>query len=348
MSPKPDASTYPTPPHSVDSPRAGRSAAPTSSGDSITQYQSLGTLLSTGSPLVESHLPPTLEISRQRKFRCLQLCRFGEDGTQLLKETRFEQKILKPEGELLTQDPLSLLQPFLGRGEADSLPFLRALRLPVQWTGKEAAVTYYRMLEAVKLESLVLDRLAKRIAQILFHLNCTWLEKYGKLGKLGKTVASFILSACPEEPIEPRLRKSRLNNINTLHRRQGNRCWMLAACLGTGILLYGGDAIETIMNSNLHVAEFNAFICFVLRTRPGTVRLFHSFDPIVKAIMLGEAAVYLRPAILADSATRQEQRAHAYESDQEALTDQMTEEIWQALDAESIAKQRISEILPGF
>ncbi|KAL5333671.1 hypothetical protein BJX70DRAFT_392012 [Aspergillus crustosus] len=293
---------------------------------------------------LESQLPLTLEISRQRKFRCLQLCRCGEDGTQLLIETRFK-KFFKPEGELLTQDPLSLLQPFLGRSEADSLPFLRALGLPVQWTGKEAAVTYYRMLEAVKLESLVLDRLAKRIAQILFHLNCTWLEKYGKLGE---TVASFILSACSEEPIEPRLRKSRLNNINTLHRRQGKVCWMLAACLGTGILLHGGDAIETIINSGLHVAEFDAFISFVLRTRPGTVRLFHSFDPIVKAIMLGGSAVYLRPAILAGNAIRQEQRAHAYEADQEALTDQMTEEIWQAIDAESIAKQRISEILPGF
>lgn len=70
----------------------------------------------------------------------------------------------------------------------------------------------------------------------------------------------------------------------------------------------------------------------------------------VKAIILGVPAVDLRPVVLADSNVliRQEELMYAYTVDQEALTDQTTEETWLAINAESIAEEKISEFLPNF
>ena len=56
---------------------------------------------------------------------------------------------------------------------------------------------YYRLLEVVKQNKLILDPLTKRIAQMLFYLNYRWLDKYIRRGRT--TVATLILNACPEE-----------------------------------------------------------------------------------------------------------------------------------------------------
>ncbi|KAE8320730.1 hypothetical protein BDV39DRAFT_187252 [Aspergillus sergii] len=373
-----DALTYPTPPPSVDSPQVGRSVAPTSPADRITPYRSIATPLSIGSPCsslvmpptgpatppgsdtktscyptpstsysqsppaVESLMPPSPDIPRRRKSRCLELCRFGEDGTELLKQSRNTQ-ILEAEAGLLAQDPLRPLQPFLGLGEADTCSSLSALGLPVVWMGLKGAVSYYRLLEAVKDQEIVLHPFAKHIAQTLFYLNYKWLKKHTNRGKV--SVATLILNNCSEESS-----KSHRDNITTYHVRRGKICWTLVACLGAGILLHGGDAIRIIIKETFSVDQLNVFISFVLRTRPGSVRLFHSLEPVVKAIILGVPAVDLRPVVLADNnvLVRQEELTYAYAADQEALADQTMEETWLAMNAESIAEERMSEILPNF
>lgn len=75
-------------------------------------------------------MPLSPDIPRQRKSRYLELCRFGEDGTELLKQSRNIQ-ILEAEAGLLAQDPLRPLQPFLGLSKADICSLLNALGLPV-------------------------------------------------------------------------------------------------------------------------------------------------------------------------------------------------------------------------
>lgn len=303
-------------------------------------------------------MPLSPEIPRRRKSRCLELCRFGEDGTELLKQSRNTQ-ILEAEAGLLAQDPLRPLQPFLGLGEADTCSSLSALGLPVVWMGLKGAASYYRLLEAVKDNKIVLHPFAKHIAQTLFYLNYKWLEKHMNQGRV--SVATLILNTCSEEPS-----KSRRDNITTYHVRRGRICWTLAACLGAGILLHGGDAIRIMYVLRRHpfrqltqtrsikdtfsVSQLNVFISFVLRTRPGSVRLFHSLEPVVKAIILGVPAVDLRPVVLADDndLIRQEELTYAYAADQEALTDQTTDETWLAINAEYIAKEKMSEFLPNF
>ncbi|KZN92398.1 hypothetical protein EN45_025520 [Penicillium chrysogenum] len=374
-SPKSDAA-YPTPPLSVASPPL------TSSNGRITQHQPIGTPLSTDSPYASLETTPTgpatpfgsdaiyssyptpstsyvnsppaeesctlqgLRIPSQSRFRYLQSGRAGKNGTDFLEQIKIE-KILSAEDSLLAQEPSRLLQPLLECSEAGILPSLKALRLPVEWKGKGGAVKYYRLLEAVKEKTLVLSPLAKRIAQILFYLNCTWLEKHGQLGA---TVATFILNACPEEPNTPERMKSRRDNITGCHKRPGKRCWMLVACLGAGVLLHGADAIDTVINSNFTIPQLNIFITFVLRTRPGTVHLLRSLDTVVEAIMLGASIADLRGVFrgITDATVRQAQLASASAADQEAWTEQMTEDIWQAMDAESIAKKKIPDIIRDF
>ncbi|KAJ5276526.1 hypothetical protein N7524_002679 [Penicillium chrysogenum] len=342
-SPKSDAA-YPTPPLSVASPPL------TSSNGRITQHQPIGTPLSTDSPYASLETTPTgpatpfgsdaiyssyptpstsyvnsppaeesctlqgLRIPSQSRFRYLQSGRAGKNGTDFLEHIKIE-KILSAEDSLLAQEPSRLLQPLLECSEAGILPSLKALRLPVEWKGKGGAVKYYRLLEAVKEKTLVLSPLAKRIAQILFYLNCTWLEKHGQLGA---TVATFILNACPEEPNTPERMKSRRDNITGCHKRPGKRCWMLVACLGAGVLLHGADAIDTVYCGRGNHAWS------VYSRSPGVFRG------------------------ITDATVRQAQLASASAADQEAWTEQMTEDIWQAMDAESIAKKKIPDIIRDF
>ncbi|KAK6810522.1 hypothetical protein RU639_013742 [Aspergillus parasiticus] len=357
-----DALTYPTPPPSVNSPQYRSIATPLSIGSPCSSlvmtptgpatppgsdtetscYPTPSTSYSQSPLAVESLTPLSPDIPRRRKSRCLELCRFGKDGTELLEQSKITQ-ILEAEAGLLAQDPLRPLQPFLGLGEADTCSSLSALGLPVVWMGLKGAVNYYRLLEAVKGKKIVLCPFAKHIAQTLFYLNYKWLEKHMDQGRA--SVATLILNTCSEEPS-----KSRRDNVTGYHVRRGKICWTLAACLGAGILLHGGDAIRTIIKETFSVGQLNVFISFVLRTRPGSVHLFHSLEPVVKAIILGMPAGDLRPVVLADNnvLVRQEELRYAYAADQEALADQTTEETWLAMNAESIAKEKMPEFLPNF
>ncbi|KAB8213604.1 hypothetical protein BDV33DRAFT_196810 [Aspergillus novoparasiticus] len=248
-------------------------------------------------------MPLSPGIPRRRKSRCLELCRFGKDGTELLKQSRNTQ-ILEAEAGLLAQDPLRPLQPFLRLGEADTCSSLSALGLPVIWMGQEGAVINYKLLEAEKAQKIVLRPFAKHIAQTLFYLNYKWMKKHMKRDRV--SVATLILNTCSEEPSKPRR-----DNITTYHVRRGKICWILAACLGAGVLLHSGDAIRTT------VGQLNVFISFVLRSRPGSVRLFHSLEPVVKTIILGVPAVDIRPVVLTDNndLIRKEELTYAYAAD---------------------------------
>lgn len=256
-----------------------------------------------------------------------------------------------------------LLQPLLDYREDDP-PALEALGLPLQWRGLEGAVIYYRMLEAAKKKS-TLSLLAKRIGQILFYLNYRWLEKH--MTGSSKSVATLILNDCPEEPKDPKLLKSRRDNITGYHKRRGERWWLHAACLGPGILTHASRIMETeyalperfstlqlihvhrIITSSKK-EKVQVFISLMLRVRPGSVNFFGRWAPVIKAIALGAPTSELRQTLEASNAdtVRQAELACAYESDQEALSRQQIGETWMAIDVESIAEKKIAEFLPDY
>ncbi|KAJ5102342.1 hypothetical protein NUU61_004564 [Penicillium alfredii] len=243
--PSAEASSYPTPHSSVNSPPSGQPLPP-DPGHGQVRYQSVHSPPSTDRSFTPSSYPTPstsyinsppgdeplapLEssVSNMTKLQLLHSCRFGNDGNRSLGDIQIT-SALRAEAGLLSDDYDRLLKPLLDYREDDP-PALEALGLPLQWRGFEGAVIYYRMLEGTKKKS-TLSLLAKRIAQILFYLNYRWLEKHIK--GPSKSVATLILNACPEEPKDPKLMKPRRDNITGYHKRRGERWWLHAACLGT-------------------------------------------------------------------------------------------------------------------
>lgn len=303
--------------------------------------------------------PLDSNVSSQTKRQLLHSCRFGEDGNGSLEDDQLT-SALKAEAGLHLDNCTRLLQPLLDHREDDT-PALKALGLPLQWRGLEGAVIYYRTLEAAKKRS-PLSLLAKRIGQILFYLNYRWLEKH-----MTGSVATLILNECPEEPKDPKLMKSRRDNITGYHKRRGERWWLHAACLGSGILTHASGILETeyalperftvlglthvhrIITSSKK-EQLQVFISLILRTRPGSVNLFGRWEPVFKAIASGATTSELRPVLEASNAdtVRQAELECAYESDQKALSRQQIGETWMAIDVEPIAEKKIAEFLPDY
>lgn len=305
--------------------------------------------------------PLDSSVSTLTKRQLLLSCRFGKDGNESLEDIQIT-STLRAEAGLLSDDCTRLLQPLLDHRE-DNPPALEALGLPLQWRGLEGAVIYYRMLEAAKKKSS-LSLLAKRVAQILFYLNYRWLEK--NIKGPSKSVATLILNDCPEEPKDPNLMKSRRDNITGYHKRRGERWWLHAACLGSGILMHASRIMETeyalpemftgLRLTHVHriitsskKEQLQVFISLISRIRPGSVNVFGSWEPMIKAIALGAPTSELRQFLQTSNAdtVRQAELACTYALDQEALSHQQIGETWMAIDVESIAEEKIAEFLPN-
>ena len=299
----------------------------------------------------------------QRKLQLLQACRFGKNGNERLEESRII-SILRAEAELLSDDCTRTLQPLINL-KADEMPVLEALGLPSQWKGLEGAVNYYRTLETEKTKPSSISPFAKRLAQVLFYLNYRFMEKHAK--GPSNSVATLILNACPEEPKNPMLMKTRRDNITGYHKRRGKWWWIQAACLGCGILTHAAGIMETMyalsepatalrliwihsIKSTFTKNQLQVFISLVLRTRPGSVSLFGRWEPVIKAIALGTTTSDLRRTIQAGitDTAREKELTLACTLDQEALSCEQLGRFWLTTDVESIAEKKILEFLPNF
>lgn len=378
----PQSSTdpYPKPHPSVNSRPGVQPLSPPAPGYDQLQYQSMDFPRSTDSLLVPSFYPTPSKsyinspsgdeplapldssVSTLTKRQLLLSCRFGKDGNESLEDIQIT-STLRAEAGLLSDECTRLLQPLLDHRE-DNPPALEALGLPLQWRGLEGAVIYYRILEAAKRKSS-LSLLAKRVAQILFYLNYRWLEKH--IRGPSKSVATLILNDCPEEPKDPKLMKSRRDNITGYHKRRGERWWLHVACLGSGILTHASRIMETeyalpeiftgLRLTHVHriitsskKEQLQVFISLISRIRPGSVNIFGSWEPVIKAIALGAPTSELRQFLQTSNAdtVRQAEVACTYALDQEALSRQQIGETWMAIDVESIAEEKIAEFLPDY
>ncbi|OJJ42063.1 hypothetical protein ASPZODRAFT_77821 [Penicilliopsis zonata CBS 506.65] len=285
-------------------------------------------------------------VSNPTKLQLLQTCQFSKDGKGCLKDTQIT-STLRAEAGLLSDDSTGLLQPLLNH-RVENLPALEALGLPLQWRGLKGAVVYYRTLEAAKKKKSPLGVLAKRIAQMLFYLNYRWLERH--MEGASNSVATLILDACPEEPKDPKLMKSRRDNITGYHKRRGERWWLHVACLGPGILTHASSILETEIITSSRKEQLQVFISLILRIRPGYVNLFGRWEPVIKAIASGATTSKLRQILQTSNAdtVSQAKLACAYASDQEALSHQQTGETWKATDVEAIAEEKIAEFLSDY
>lgn len=261
---EPDAgpASYPTPStHDVNSPAVGRQPASPSSLCSPQVYQAVNTPEPVSTPYstsaaapaglvntpgadvgVSSYPTPSTNYANsprvdepardQTIVRLLQSCTLSDENVRL--GNIKIRNIIKAGPSLLPQDPFEILRPLLDNS-GNTFSSLEKLGLPEEWEGINGAVNYFRVLDRDKDEEICLDPLARRVAQILLHLN------YASLYSRDKYVLRRILEAYNDDPTKSESEKSRRNRFTTYHARLGKWWWRLAANLGFGILLVADD-----------------------------------------------------------------------------------------------------------
>lgn len=89
--------------------------------------------------------------------------------------------------------------------------------------------------------------------------------------------------------------------------------------------------------------EVDALITYISYTRQGTIRLFHSLEPIVKPLMFGQLPTF--NTIRDDESGLQGQLWTALAEDETALASQMTKAQWYTIDTDHNALKRIPDFL---
>ncbi|KAB8226956.1 uncharacterized protein BDW43DRAFT_28571 [Aspergillus alliaceus] len=281
-------------------------------------------------------------------FQLLRSCKFAKKGTPLvpLSETEI-QEILEVEPLFFTQDPVAVLEPILEKWEINLSHNLHGLGLPLVWKGIQGAVNYLRVLDSQE-KTKTLQPITERFALIFFSLNyyelCKHPDKYCPGFKPNvSSVLNCILAAYPDDPRLPNSLQSRRNKISGFYARRGNWWWMVGATLGVGLWLVPDDLIRTI--KGFKIDQIHALATLSLNTRPGSVRMLHSLEPVVKYILLGEIKSNLWQAILDGSLLERDELICAYDEDQKALASQRIEFPWRVEDTISSAGKKMTEFL---
>lgn len=249
-----------------------------------------------------------------------------------------------------------MLQPLLGAWDKNTLLDLHPLGLPVLWKGIQGAVNYLRILD-VDDTSRFLDPVAKRIGQVLLYINyeelCKRPKEYCPPSTSKPTVThvlNCILDAYTDDPRISMSPQSRRNKISGYHVRRGRWWWRLAGTLGVGMLLIADSSLMSIMcNNSFTINQINVLATFALNTRPGTIRIFRALELMVRSLMFGQITDDLRQAILDDELgiLGQRELARVHDEDETAVACQRIENPWTAVDAESCAREKMTEFFAG-
>lgn len=245
-SPGPDSgpSSYPTPStHHVNTPAAGGPLIPPSACCSPQVYQAVSTPQSVSTPYAKSAATPVglsmpgsdagassyptpstnyansprLDEPQQQArdqpiVGLLQSCTFTNKNVRL--NNNQIEKIIEVGASLLPRDPFEILLPVLDNA-GNTSSSLEKLGLPEEWEGINRAVNYWRLLDKDKDKKICLDALARRVAQILLHLN------YESLCSRDQHVLRSILDAYYDDPNISKDEKFRRDRFTTYHARLG-------------------------------------------------------------------------------------------------------------------------------
>ncbi|KAH2026137.1 hypothetical protein KXV43_000987 [Aspergillus fumigatus] len=241
-SPGPDSgpSSYPTPStHHVNTPAAGGPLIPPSACCSPQVYQAVSTPQSVSTPYAKSAATPVglsmpgsdagassyptpstnyansprLDEPQQQArdqpiVGLLQSCTFTNKNVRL--NNNQIEKIIEVGASLLPRDPFEILLPVLDNA-GNTSSSLEKLGLPEEWEGINRAVNYWRLLDKDKDKKICLDALARRVAQILLHLN------YESLCSRDQHVLRSILDAYYDDPNISKDEKFRRDRFTTYH-----------------------------------------------------------------------------------------------------------------------------------
>ncbi|KAL2859127.1 uncharacterized protein BJX67DRAFT_386692 [Aspergillus lucknowensis] len=246
-------------------------------------------------------------------------------------------EVLKAHAGLLCANPAEMLKPLLHQWRNNCLQGRHPLGLPAQRIGLEAAVGYIRRLDAGK----ALDHVATRVAHMLLYLNyrelCQRPEKYcprARAAKMRKEtfVLNCILDLYDDDPKKSSKDQLRRNRITGTLMRKGMWLWKLVASLGAGLLY----------NRTFTAAQVDSLINYIAYTRPGTVRLCRSLEPVVKSLMSGQPPDPLH--ILRDDGTGlQDQLSAASAEDDTVVVSPSADNPWAPIDVEQNAASRMQD-----
>ncbi|KAF7164509.1 hypothetical protein CNMCM6106_001027 [Aspergillus hiratsukae] len=332
--PGPDAgaSSYPTPStHYANSPRVD---------EPITRLSSSVLPLNQAVEALEStrNSPTQQQTREQTIIRSLQSCTFTDENVRL--NNKQIRGIIKAGARLLSQDPFRILRPLLDNA-GNTSSSLEKLGLPDEWEGINGAANYFRVLDKDKDKKIRLDTLARRVGQIIVYLN------YESLCKKGEPDVAPILDAYHDDPNKSKGEKFRRGRFSTYHVRLGKWWWRLAACLGFGILLVADDIVKNMLNDTFSNDQINALITFALRTRPGTIHLYRSLEPVAMLLLSGKLPANLRQ-ILMDANTgllRYDALEDARTKDENASRSQETAYPWKVENTKPYAEKTATDFL---
>ncbi|KAJ5589608.1 hypothetical protein N7537_012286 [Penicillium hordei] len=255
---------------------------------------------------------------------------------------------------LFAKDLDQILRPLFDYWDSYKSLELPALGLPVQWRGIDAAADYLRMLDYEQ-KSPYLNPIAKRIGQVLLYFNYEELCRHPNRhlscssSKANTTqVLNSILAAYWDDPRYSKSLQCRRDRVTGYHVRRGRWWWRLAGTLGVGILLLGNTSLVDVMcNKSFTNPQIQAFVAFSQKTRPGTVRTFEASESIVKSLMFGQVTDDLHELLFNNDAglLRPAELVRIQNEDEQALKVQLSQDFWEAVDAEKYAMRKMTNLL---
>jgi hypothetical protein len=174
----------------------------------------------------------------------LEHCNF--DGIYL-KDKKIE-VVVQAASYLLPLDPAQMLMRLSDQWHKNVSQGQHALGLPKEWIGIRAALNYIKILE-----SNTLDPVAEVIAYMLFYINFEILCKHPnrycpRPPKPGNRKKTYVLDCIEEAYLDDSSLclegQTVRDDISNKYRQKGKWCWEVAAALGAGVLLFGGEWLD--------------------------------------------------------------------------------------------------------
>ncbi|KAL5362281.1 hypothetical protein BJX96DRAFT_177014 [Aspergillus floccosus] len=286
---------------------------------------------------------------QQTTFRLLRSSRFrkrasNRRGRPLANVALSDQQILgmlKTWAFLLPRDPLECVRELPAGNTLRSIRHV--LGLPEVWLGIDGTVNYLRVLDADHEGRSRLRPLSRRFAQIYLYLSYKTLSRNGD-----DSVITRVLDAYHDDPNIAKPKELRRRRLSAFHLRRGRWWWRFATSLGFGLLLVADDKLIKGLGSHSFTNDqIDAFITFVVHTRPGTVRLFESLTPMAISLLGGIVPINIRHNLMNEinGPLRRHAINRARGEDQQALAFQRAWNTWEVMDTRSVAKLRKTEFL---
>ncbi|KAF7586960.1 hypothetical protein BBP40_007974 [Aspergillus hancockii] len=270
--------------------------------------------------------------------------------SSVLKRKELEQAF-RLSARLVSRGLDSVLRPLLETWQNNISKGSPVLGLPPAWKGVKAAVVYIELIREDRISDPVGQRVARMLLVLNYEVICKNPEKYcSRPRQKGERRVPYAMDCITRSYLNNpsgEISKGGRDAIHTCF-RQGRWLWTLAGTVGMGLVLTCDDELMSVMKNISTVnGGIEAIATCAYYTRPGTVRLLGSLEPVVISLMLGKISSDLVEAVQVDGSgiLGQSALSKANAEDQGAFVSQRETNPWPQLDCEFLASQKKAEVL---